>query len=113
MCHRSSPLRESLCVSSGKTPPELNPFKPFSAVIDMCRTVLVGGGDVRVNEVVRAEHGHASVISGLVNVTSISAIPATQQTSSTPSTLPKNGMGKCLRGVVRMYVSNVAKQNEL
>jgi len=81
--------------------------------VHVLRIVHVDGGDVRVNEVVHAEHGHVSVINGIANVMSISAIPATQQKSSTPSTSPKNGMAKCLREVVRMYVSNVAYQNEL
>lgn len=113
MCHRSSPLRESMCMSSGTTPTPQALLSPLSAVIDMYRIVHVDGGDVRVNEVVHAEHGHVSVINGIANVMSISAIPATQQKSSTPSTSPKNGMAKCLREVVRMYVSNVAYQNEL
>jgi hypothetical protein len=113
MCHRSSPLRESMCMSSGTTPTPHAPLYPLSAVVDMYRIVHVGGEDVRVNEVVHAEHGHVNVINGIANVTSISAIPATQQKSSTPSTSPKNGMAKCLREVVRMYVSNAGKQNEL
>jgi hypothetical protein len=77
------------------------------------RIVHDDGGDVLVNVVEPAERGRVNVINGLENVMLISADHAMRRRSWTPLILPRNVMGRYMKGDVPMFVFNVVYRRGL
>jgi hypothetical protein len=80
---------------------------------NLCRIVHDDGGDVHVNAVEPVEHGVVNVINGLGNVTLIYVGVVMLMIFLIRLILPRNGMGRCMRGDVRMFVFNVVRLNGL